>query len=326
MTSMENDQTVLSVTDLRVQFKSRDETVYAVNGISFSVKRGEILGLVGESGCGKSISMLSVMGLLPRPHGRVTGGSAVFKGRNLFTLPKEEIDRIRGNEIAIVFQDPIVSFNPVYTIGNQLVEALTTHRGATRAEAEERAREMMGLVGITNASQRLKAYPHQFSGGMRQRAMIAMALICNPDLLIADEPTTALDVTIEAQIVELIRDLQRHFNNAVIWITHDLGLLAGLAHRVAVMYGGFIVETAPVDELYENPLHPYTAGLLASLPRVDGDRRRLESIDGMPPVLREEPKACPFLNRCKRKTARCAEANPPLHDAGNGHFVACRNA
>ncbi len=322
---MQEKEVVLTVDDLQVRFQSREETVYAVNGVSFFVRRGEVLGIVGESGCGKSISMLSLMGLLPKPHGQVTKGSAMFKGRNLFSLPKNEIDKIRGNEISIVFQDPIVSFNPVYTIGNQLVEALTTHRGVGKAEAEQRARDMMGLVGISNASQRLKSYPHQFSGGMRQRAMIAMALICSPDLLIADEPTTALDVTIEAQIVELIKSLQEKFANAVIWITHDLGLLAGLADRVAVMCGGFIVESAQVDALYENPLHPYTIGLLNSLPSIDGKYKRLESIDGMPPILREYPNYCPFQNRCKRKTARCSEANPLLSDAGNSHFVACWN-
>ncbi len=323
---MNPHETVLAVEDLRVRFKSRVETVYAVNGVSFSVKRGEVLGIVGESGCGKSITMLAVMGLLPRPHGQVTGGTAMFKGRDLLTLHGDELTRVRGEEIAIVFQDPIVSFNPVYTIGNQLAEAVMAHKQVDRKEAERRAAEMLTLVGITNASQRLKAYPHQFSGGMRQRAMIAMALICNPDLLIADEPTTALDVTIEAQIVELVKRLQGEFNNAIIWITHDLGLLAGLADRVAVMYGGFIVEASPVEDLYENPLHPYTIGLLGSLPRVDEGYRRLESIEGLPPILHDFPNHCPFHNRCKRKTEQCATANPPLRDTGGGHCVACWNA
>ncbi|MCC8181089.1 MAG: ABC transporter ATP-binding protein [Planctomycetes bacterium] len=323
---MAEQEVVLAVEDLQVQFRSRDETVYAVNGISFDVKRGEVLGVVGESGCGKSISMLSVIGLLPKPHGHVSNGTALFKGKNLFELSNQELTRIRGNEIAIVFQDPMVSFNPVYTIGNQLTEALMAHKKMFRDEAEQRAREMLRLVGITNPEERLKSYPHQFSGGMRQRAMIAMALICNPDVLIADEPTTALDVTIEAQIVDLVKRLQGEFNNAIIWITHDLGLLAGLADRVVVMYGGFIVEASPVDDLYENPLHPYTIGLLNSLPRVDGEYRKLESIDGMPPILREMPSYCPFANRCKRCADMCRTANPPLHDAGNGHMVACWNA
>ncbi len=323
---MGNDEVVLAVDNLQVRFQSRDETVYAVNGVSFSVRRGEVLGIVGESGCGKSISMLSVMGLLPKPHGKVAAGSAVFKGRNLFDLPPEEMNRIRGNEIAIIFQDPIVSFNPVYTIGNQLAEAYMRHQRATRAEADRRVREMLGLVGITNAGERAKAYPHQFSGGMRQRAMIAMALICNPDLLIADEPTTALDVTIEAQIVDLVKRLQKEFANAIIWITHDLGLLAGLAQRVAVMYGGCIVEMSPVEDLYEHPRHPYTIGLLNSLPRLDEGYRRLESIEGLPPVLRRFPASCPFRERCKRAGDRCAGENPKLSDCGAGHFVACWNA
>jgi oligopeptide transport system ATP-binding protein len=281
--------------------------------------------MVGESGCGKSITMLSVLGLLPRLHGEVAAGTAMFKGRDLLSLTTAEINHVRGNEIAIIFQDPIVSFNPVYTIGNQVIEALVTHKGANRVEAAARAAEMFRQVGITNPEERLNAYPHQFSGGMRQRAMIAMALICNPDLLIADEPTTALDVTIEAQIVELVKNLQSEFDNAIIWITHDLGLLAGIADRVAVMYGGFIVETAPVEELYENPGHPYTIGLLNSLPRVDEGYRRLESIEGMPPILKKFPLACPFLTRCKRRSGHCETENPPLRDLGNSHLVACWN-
>ena len=320
---MEADKTVLSVRDLKVQFKSRAETVYAVNGISFTANRDEILGVVGESGCGKSVSMLSIVDLLPKPYGQVTGGSALFKGRELLKLPPHELTRVRGGEIGIVFQDPIVSFNPVYTIGNQLTEAVRAHKDMSQAEAEDRVCSMLELVGITQARERMKAYPHQFSGGMRQRAMIAMALICDPALLIADEPTTALDVTIEAQIVDLVRRLQDEFHNAIVWITHDLSLLAGLAQRVAVMYGGFIVENSPVDDLYARPLHPYTVGLLNSLPRMDGGYRRLESIDGMPPVLRRFPTSCPFEPRCTRRSERCREANPPLQDTGGGHLVAC---
>ena len=314
-------ETILQVENLKVHFKGKTETVYAVNGVSFHVDKGETLGIVGESGCGKSVSMMSVLGLVPG-RGKVYEGSANFKGRALFSLSPKELNGIRGNEIGIVFQDPIVSFNPVYTIGNQLMEPLLVHHKMNREEARKKACEMLEMVGITNPEERLKAYPHQFSGGMRQRAMIAMALICGPDLLIADEPTTALDVTIEAQIVELVRGLQKNMNMAIIWISHDLGLMAGMADRIAVMYGGQIVETAPVEMLYENPSHPYTIGLLGSLPKINEGYRRLESIEGMPPVLRKFPESCPFANRCKRKTEQCRK-NPVLRDIGSGHLVAC---
>ena len=314
--------TALKVENLKVYFKGKTETIYAVNGISFHVDKGETLGIVGESGCGKSVSNMSVLGLVPG-RGQVYEGTADFKGRDLLKLSRKEMDAVRGNEIGVVFQDPIVSFNPVYTIGNQLMEPLLTHHKMDKAAAYKKACEMLELVGITNPEQRMKAYPHQFSGGMRQRAMIAMALICNPDLLLADEPTTALDVTIEAQIVELVKDLQKQMNMAIIWISHDLGLMAGMADRIAVMYGGLIVETAPVEMLYENPLHPYTIGLLNSLPKINEGYRRLESIEGMPPILKQFPTSCPFANRCKRKTNKCQEANPPLRDAGGGHMVAC---
>ena len=325
---MSQSKTVLSVKDLAVQFKSKEETVHVVNGVSFEVAREEVLGIVGESGCGKSVSMLSVLDLLPKPHGQVVeGSSALFKGRDLLGLGGREMAKIRGNDIGIVFQDPIVSFNPVYTIGNQLTEALRTHGKASQKEAAERACEMLALVGIANPGQRMKDFPHQFSGGMRQRAMIAMALICNPDLLIADEPTTALDVTVEAQIVSLVKELQQRFKMGIIWITHDLGLLAGLADRIAVMYGGYMVEVSPVEALYENPLHPYTIGLLGSLPRLDqASYRRLESIDGLPPILREKPSYCPFVSRCKRAAARCHSKNPTLQAYESGHLAACWNA
>ena len=323
---MERGNAVLSVEDLVVKFKSKEETVHVVNGVSFHVDREEILGIVGESGCGKSVSMLSVLGLLPKPHGQVAGGSAIFNGRDLFKLSGREMTKIRGNDIGIVFQDPIVSFNPVYTIGNQLVEALLAHHRINRQDAYGRVCEMFELVGIANPQQRIKDFPHQFSGGMRQRAMIAMALICDPELLIADEPTTALDVTIEAQIVSLIKELQAKFKMGIIWITHDLGLLAGLADRIAVMYGGYIVEISTVEALYENPLHPYTIGLLGSLPRLDETSyRRLESIDGMPPILREVPVYCPFARRCKHTTERCFKENPPLREYESGHLAACWN-
>lgn len=320
---MENTMdTVLRVEDLKVCFPGKHETVYAVNGISFQVGRGETLGIVGESGCGKSVSTMSVLRLVPG-RGRVYSGTTDFKGRDLLRLSRRELDQVRGNEIGIVFQDPIVSFNPVYTIGNQLVEPLLGHAKMDKDAAKKRACQMLEMVGITNPEERMRAYPHQFSGGMRQRAMIAMALICGPDLLIADEPTTALDVTIEAQIVELVKDLQREMKMGIIWISHDLGLMAGMADRIAVMYGGLIVETAPVELLYKNPSHPYTVGLLASLPRINEGYRRLESIEGMPPILRKFPESCPFANRCKRRTARCENELPSLRELGGGHLVAC---
>jgi oligopeptide transport system ATP-binding protein len=315
---------ILTVKDLETQFKTDEGTVHAVNGVSFSLQEGETLGVVGESGCGKSVTMMSMLRLIPNPPGKVVAGSAMFKGQDLLKLSDAEIRSIRGSQIGMVFQDPMTSFNPVLTIGRQLTEALEVHQGASPQVAAEAAREMLKKVGIPNPQDRLSDYPHQFSGGMRQRAMIAMALICTPQILIADEPTTALDVTIQAQIVQLVKRLRDSLGMAIIWITHDLGIIAGMAKRVVVMYGGYIIEEAPVKELYSNPSHPYTIGLLNSLPRMDEKKyRRLESIEGLPPILYQKPQSCPFLSRCRYAVERCRHENPPLRQVQSGHRTAC---
>ena len=316
--------TLLDVQGLETQFITPDGPVHAVNGISFSLNSRETVGLVGESGCGKSVTMMSVLRLLPSPPAKITAGKAIFNGQDLLAMSREEIRHVRGAKIAIVFQDPMTSFNALLTIGRQITEPLVIHQGMSQADANRRAAELLDLVGIPKAKDRLRDYPHQFSGGMRQRAMIAMALTCKPQILIADEPTTALDVTIQAQIVQLVRNLRDEFGMAVIWITHDLGIIAGLAQRVIVMYAGFFIEEAAVMDLYEKPLHPYTSGLLGSLPRLDQDeRKQLYSIDGMPPVLRAKPDFCPFVSRCKVAIERCKHANPPLLTVTPGHRVAC---
>src|SRR5574342_422564 len=265
---------ILDVQGLETTFRTPAGVVHAVNGVSFSLKEGETLGVVGESGCGKSVTMLSVLGLIPSPPGKVTAGKAFFAGQDLLKMSNEEIRHIRGAQIAMIFQDPMTSLNPVLTIGKQLEEPLMLHIGMTKNQARERAAELLGMVGIPNAKDRLNDYPHQYSGGMRQRVMIAMALSCSPQVLIADEPTTALDVTIQAQIIELVKRLRDELGMAVIWITHDLGVVATLAQRVLVMYAGYIIEEAPARELYANPSHPYTLGLLGSLPRVDDSQHR----------------------------------------------------
>ena len=315
---------LLDVQDLETQFKTPDGIVHAVNGVSFTLKEGETLGVVGESGCGKSVTMLSVLGLIPAPPGKVTAGEAFFFGQDLLKMTKEEIRHVRGAQISMIFQDPMTSLNPVLTIGKQLEEPLMLHLGMTKKQAEDRAAELLVMVGIPNAKDRLKDYPHQYSGGMRQRVMIAMALSCSPQILIADEPTTALDVTIQAQIVELAKRLRDELGMSIIWITHDLGVVAGIAHRVAVMYGGFIIEEASVNDLFANPSHPYTLGLLGSLPRVDEiEHGRLFSIDGQPPVLYQKPTVCPFAPRCKWAMERCWKENPMLEPISNEHRVAC---
>ena len=315
---------VLEVKDLATEFKTRDGIVHAVNGVSFELHEGETLGIVGESACGKTVTVLSILGLIPHPPGRVVSGSAHYLGKDLLKMSDEEIRFIRGAQISMVFQDPMTSFNPVLTIGRQVAEPIEIHQGVSRKEALERAGELIALVGIPNAKDRLADYPHQFSGGMRQRAMIAMALACSPTVLIADEPTTALDVTIQAQILDIVKRLRDQLGMAIIWITHDLGIIAGLAQRVNVMYGGFIVEEAVVKELYGSPQHPYTLGLLGSLPRLDASTHtRLISIDGAPPVLMQKPTFCPFAPRCTFVVDRCRQENPPLLSFDTHHRVAC---
>ena len=315
---------ILDVQGLETTFKTPAGTVHAVNGVSFGLKEGETLGVVGESGCGKSVTMMSLLQLIPTPPGKIENGKALFLGRDLLKMTREEIRHVRGAQISIVFQDPMTSLNPVLTVGLQLQEPLMLHLGMTKEQATERAAELLSMVGIPNAKDRLNDYPHQFSGGMRQRVMIAMALSCSPQIIIADEPTTALDVTIQAQIVDLVRRLRDELGMAIIWITHDLGVIAGLAQRVIVMYGGLIIEEAPVKELYANPLHPYTVGLIGSLPRVDDQgHHRLISIDGLPPVLYEKPTYCPFAPRCRYAIERCWKENPPLVEVTPQHWVAC---
>ena len=315
---------LLEIRHLTTHFHTRDGVVRAVNGISFTVEEGETLGIVGESGCGKSVSMLSIMRLIPDPPGRIVGGEILFRGRDLLRLSEEEIRRVRWAEIAMVFQDPLTALNPVLTVGFQITEALRLHERMGKARARGRAAELLDLVGIPDAAGRLDDYPHQFSGGMCQRVMIAMALSCNPQLLIADEPTTALDVTIQAQIIELVKRLQKQLGMTVIWITHDLGVIARLAQRVLVMYAGCIVEEAEVKDLYASTRHPYTIGLLGSLPQHDqATSGKLFSIPGQPPDLLSFTESCPFAPRCSYVVERCQQENPPLERIARGHRVAC---
>jgi len=316
--------TLLEIKNLTTRFYTQDGVVQAVNGISYTLEEGETLGIVGESGCGKSVSMLSVMRLIPDPPGKIEEGEVIFYGRDLLQLSDEEMRRARGAEIAMIFQDPMTSLNPVLTVGKQIMEALKLHQGMNNQKARERADELLSMVGIPNANERLDDYPHQFSGGMRQRAMIAMGLSCNPLLLIADEPTTALDVTIQAQIIDLVKRLQERLGTAVIWITHDLGVVARLAKRVIVMYAGYIIEDAAVKDLYGSPRHPYTIGLLGSLPRLDSaPGAKLSSIAGQPPDLVALPQGCPFASRCEYITEKCKLENPSLETVSHQHRVAC---
>jgi len=315
---------LLKVRDLETHFKTPDGTVHAVNGVSFHIKEGETLGVVGESGCGKSVTMLSCLRLIPSPPGKVVAGEAIFRGQDLLKMSAEEIRHVRGGQISMVFQDPMTSLNPVMNIGKQMAEPLMLHMNMTKEQARKRSVELLELVGIPRAGERLKDYPHQYSGGMRQRVMIAIALSCNPQILIADEPTTALDVTIQAQIVDLVKRLRDELGMAIIWITHDLGVVANIAHRVMVMYGGYIIEESDVNDLYSDPRHPYTLGLLGSLPKIHEDmHRKLFSIEGMPPILYQKPRSCPFAPRCNWVTERCWQENPPLETVTEGHRVAC---
>jgi len=312
---------LMEVKDLVTRFYTQEGTVYAVNGVSYKLNEGETLGIVGESGSGKSVHVLSIMGLIPSPPGKVEGGEVIFQGRDLLKLSKEELRLVRGAEIAMIFQDPMTSLNPVLTIGTQITEALRLHMGMNNTQAETRAAELLDMVGIPDARKRLKSYPHQFSGGMRQRVMIAIGLSCNPKLLIADEPTTALDVTIQAQIIELVKQLKKELGMAMIWITHDLGVVAGISDNIQVMYAGRIVERGPVKEVFNDPRNAYTLGLLHSLPRIDakGDRQ-LNQIEGSPPDMRIEPKGDPFAPRNPiYLTERCLVEMPPLLPVKEGH-------
>jgi len=309
----ESPKTLLEIKDLTVRFHTSDGVVKAVNGVSYSLKEGETLGVVGESGCGKSVHARSIMRLIPIPPGKIEKGEIWYDGRDLLKLPENDMYKIRGPEIAMVFQDPMTFLNPVLTVGFQIVEAIKLHQNMDNAEAKEKAGELLSLVGIPEARDRLNDYPHQFSGGMRQRAMIAMSLSCNPRLLIADEPTTALDVTIQAQIVDLVKRLQQQFGMAVMWITHDLGVAASLVKTVNVMYAGYLVERGDVKTIFRSTHHPYTKGLLSSLPRLDQEPgSRLSSIPGNPPSLIGLTDGCPFKPRCNYAIDRCATEMPNL--------------
>ena len=317
---------LLEVQDLEVRFYTKDGEVRAVNGISYSLDEGDTLGLVGESGCGKSVSTLAMVRLLPEPPAKITGGQVLFQGEDILHLKPADRHRVRGKQIAMIFQDPMTSLNPVMTIGDQIAEAVQVNLGLSAHDARQRTIEVLSQVGIPRAEERLADYPHQFSGGMRQRVMIAMAISCRPKLLIADEPTTSLDVTIQAQIVELVRRLQQELNMAVIWITHDLGVVARIAKRINVMYAGYIVETGPIKRIFRRPSHPYTVGLLGSVPRLDlGTNRELYYIEGAPPDMIRLPLGCPFHPRCRYRTERCLTERPVLGEVEPQHQAACWN-
>ena len=315
---------LLEISNLTTHFFTQDGVVKAVDGITYDLEEGEVLGVVGESGCGKSVHALSIMRLVPSPPGRTVAGEVVFEGEDLLNMDDAEMRNIRGNRIAMVFQEPMTSLNPVLTIGRQLTETLELHQKMSKQQAKVRAAELLQTVGISDAERRLADYPHQFSGGMRQRVMIAMALSCNPKLIIADEPTTALDVTIQAQILELMQDLARDFGTAMIIITHNLGVVARYADNVNVMYAGKIIETGSALEIYHNPKHPYTLALLNSVPRLDASERiRLDVIEGLPPDLVNLADGCSFAPRCKYVYERCIDESPVLEDALPGHTTAC---
>ncbi|MFY0546096.1 ABC transporter ATP-binding protein [Brevibacillus sp. H7] len=315
-------QPILQVERLQITFRGEDGDIHPVSGIDFHVNAGETLGIVGESGCGKSVTSLSIMGLLPKGIGRVSGGRILFEGKEITAMSHDELRKIRGNEIAMIFQEPMTSLNPVYTVGEQLGEQIRLHLGLSKREAKERSIEMLRMVGIPRAEEIVREYPHQLSGGMRQRVMIAMAMSCDPKLLIADEPTTALDVTIQAQILDLMRKLKEQKGTSIIFITHDLGVVAEMCDRVVVMYAGQVIEEAPVRELFLNPQHPYTRGLIASIPTLDQQKHRLYSIPGSVPHPSAMPAGCRFAPRCEYVRASCRE-NPPLLDVQDGHRCRC---
>jgi oligopeptide/dipeptide ABC transporter ATP-binding protein len=313
-----NGDVILQVEDLRTYFNTDDGIVKAVNGVTFDLRKGETLGIVGESGCGKSVTNLSIMKLIPSPPGKIMGGKAVFDGRDIFEMSDDEVRRLRGAHISMIFQDPMTSLNPFLKISTQMIETIQLHQNLARADAWDKAVEMLELVGIPNPTARVDDYPHQFSGGMRQRVMIAMAISCNAEILIADEPTSALDVTIQAQILELMKKLSEEFGTAVIMITHDLGVVAGMCDNICVMYAGRIVEKAPVNELFNDPKHPYTKSLIKSVPRLDQPgKERLFSIDGQPPNLIDLPECCAFHPRCSQAMDICKKKYPSIHDFNN---------
>jgi peptide/nickel transport system ATP-binding protein len=317
---------LLEIRNLKTHFKTDDGMVRAVDGVDITVGRGETVGVVGESGCGKTVTALSVLKLIAMPPGKIVDGKILYQGRDLVPLGVDEMDRIRAKDIAMVFQEPMTSLNPVYTIGEQIAEVLRKHEGLSRKAALDKTAEMLTLVQIPNAAKRLNDYPHQFSGGMRQRVMIAMALSCSPKLLIADEPTTALDVTIQAQILELLHDMKERFGMAIMLITHAMGVVAETCQRVVVMYAGKVIEEATADALFADPKHPYTQGLIRSIPRIDTaavKKQRLEAIPGVVPSLLNPPPGCRFAARCRHAMPKCREAVPPLRDIGGGHKVAC---
>lgn len=315
--------TLLTVKNLKTYFDTDAGTVKAVDGVSFSVEPGETLGIVGESGCGKSVTSLSIMGLLPRPAGRIAGGTILFDGKDLTKYSEEQMRKVRGNDISMIFQEPMTSLNPVFTIGEQIMEPLRLHQKMDNKAAFEKAVELLELVSIPSARQRMLEYPHQLSGGMRQRAMIAMALACNPALLIADEPTTALDVTVQAQILDLMNELKHKMNSAIIFITHDLGVIAQMAQKVVVMYAGKVVERAPVVPLFKDPRHPYTQGLLNSIPKLHTKSTRLDVIPGVVPSPLNFPSGCKFHNRCSQCFERCTKEEPPLYNLSDNRAVRC---
>jgi oligopeptide/dipeptide ABC transporter ATP-binding protein len=314
---------LVEIRNLRTHFHTEDGVVPAVDGVNFYIKRGETLGVVGESGCGKSVTSLSIMRLIPSPPGKIVEGEILFEGEDLVKKSEAEMRKIRGNDISMIFQEPMTSLNPVYTIGDQIAEAIQLHQGLNYKEAIDKAIEMLRLVGIPLPERRVKEYPHQLSGGMRQRVMIAMALSCNPKLLIADEPTTALDVTIQAQILELMKKLKKELGMAIMLITHDLGVVAEMCERVIVMYGGKVVEEADVVSLFKNPLHPYTEGLLKSIPRMDEDVEKLHVIEGVVPNPLHLPQGCRFHPRCPYAVEKCTQSQPELEQVAPGRYVAC---
>ena len=319
-----SEEPILSVEDLQVSFKTDDGLVRAVRGVSFDVRPGETIGLVGESGSGKSVTNLALMGLIPKPPGNIDGGRAMYRGKDLLTMNDSELQQMRGNQVAMIFQDPMTALNPLMTVEQQMIEITRLHMGLSKKDARDRAAEMLEMVGISSPAKRLRDYPHQFSGGMRQRVMIAMALSCEPDILIADEPTTALDVTIQAQILDLLADLQERKGTSIILITHDLGVVAGVCHRVMVMYAGRVVEKATVDQLFESPQHPYTIGLLESLPRFDAEKTELlQAIPGQPPDLAHIPDGCSFRPRCPFAIEQCEKQDPPLKSLDDDRLAAC---